>query len=193
MSELTIIVLVVGSYAATNMDNLTLVVSWMLAGKTSAAGLASGYALASLAVLVIAILLGLSSSVIPVKLIGLLGVIPAGLGIYSLIGQFRGAGEATAAHSGSSAALAIAATLTANSVDSIIIFAPMLADTRASIDPFIAVAFLGAAGAWYWLARVASHHVARLKTVTKAAGWIAPLIMIYVGVYILMNTATDVV
>ena len=193
MSELPIIALVVGSYAATNIDNLTLVVSWMLAGKTSAFGLASGYALATFAVLVIAIVLGLSSSVIPIKLIGFLGFIPIGLGIYSLMGQCRGEEESKAAYSKSGAALGIAATLTANSVDSIIIFAPMLADTKASIDPFIAVAFCAVAGAWFWLAKVASHHAARLNAITKAAGWIAPLMMIYVGIYILLNTATDVV
>ena len=193
MSEITIIVLVAGSYAATNVDNLTLLVSWMLAGTTSASGLVSGYVLANLAVLAVSIVLGLSSSVIPVALIGYLGIIPVGLGIYSLIGQFRGQGQAIAANTGNGAALGVAATLTANSVDSIIIFAPMLADSKASIDPFIAVAFLVVAAAWFWMARVASHHAARLEAVSKAAGWIAPLIMIYVGVYILMNTATDVV
>jgi len=193
VSELTIIALVAGSYAATNLDNLTLLVSWMLAGKTSNAGLAGGYALANASVLVIAIILGLSSNVIPVELIGYLGVIPIGLGIYSLVGQIRSHARTVDAHTRSGATLGIAATLTANSVDSIIIFSPMLADSKASVDPFIGIVFVAVAAAWFWIAKLASHHAARLDAVTNAAGWIAPLMMIYVGVYILMNTATDVV
>ncbi|MDH5262568.1 MAG: cadmium resistance transporter [Gammaproteobacteria bacterium] len=193
MSELTIIALVAGSYAATNMDNLTILVSWMLAGKTSFAGIASGYAMATIAVLVSSTILGLSSNVIPVELIGYLGVFPIGLGIYSLIGQIRGGSRQADANTGNAAALGVAATLTGNSADSIIIFSPMLADSKGIVDLYIVSAFVVVAAAWFWMAKVASQRVAKLDAVTNVAGWIAPIIMIYVGIYILMNTATDVV
>ena len=193
MNELTIIALVAGSYAATNMDNLTILVSWMLAGKIPAAGIAGGYAIATGAVLAISTLMGLSANLIPVELIGLLGVFPIGLGIYSLIRQIRGGNDQPGADTGNGAALGVGATLTANSVDSIIVFSPMLADSRSVIDLYIASAFVVVAVAWFWMARIACRHAARLDNVTKIAGWIAPFIMIYVGVYILMNTATDVV
>ena len=193
MSELAIIALVAGSYAATNMDNLTILVSWMLAGKTSSAGIGKGYALATAAVLAISFLLGLSSNVIPIGLIGYLGVIPIGLGIYTLIGQIRGVSQQYDADSGNGAALGVAATLLANSTDSIIIIFPMLADSQAIIDLYIVSAFVVAAAAWFWMAKVASQQAAKLDAVTRVAGWIAPLIMIYVGIYILMDTATDVI
>lgn len=193
MSELTIIALVAGSYAATNMDNLTILVSWMLAGKTSLAGIASGYAMATVAVLVGSTILGSSSNVIPLELIGYLGIFPIGLGIYSLIGQIRGANRQADAAPRSGTAVGVAVTLTANSADSIIIFSPLLADSKAVVDIYIASAFVVVAAAWFWMAKVASQHAARLDGVTKAAGWIAPFIMIYVGIYILMNTATDVI
>ena len=193
MSELTIIALVAGSYAATNMDNLTILVSWMLAGKISFAGIARGYAMATIAVLVSSTILGLSSNVIPVELIGYLGVFPIGLGIYSLIGQIRGGSRQADANTGNAAALGVAATLTGNSADSIIIFSPMLADSKGIVDLYIVSAFVVVAAAWFWMAKVASQRVAKLDAVTNVAGWIAPLIMIYVGIYILMNTATDVV
>jgi len=193
VSELTIIALVAGSYAATNMDNLTILVSWMLAGKISFAGIASGYAMATIAVLVSSTILGLSSNVIPVELIGYLGVFPIGLGIYSLIGQIRGGSRQADANTGNAAALGVAATLTGNSADSIIIFSPMLADSKGIVDLYIVSAFVVVAAAWFWMAKVASQRVAKLDAVTNVAGWIAPIIMIYVGIYILMNTATDVV
>jgi len=193
VSELPIIALVAGAYAATNMDNLTILVSWMLARKISFAGIASGYAMATTAVLVSSTILGLSSNVIPVELIGYLGVFPIGLGIYSLIGQIRGGSRQADANTGNAAALGVAATLTGNSADSIIIFSPMLADSKGIVDLYIVSAFVVVAAAWFWMAKVASQRVAKLDAVTNVAGWIAPLIMIYVGIYILMNTATDVI
>jgi hypothetical protein len=67
VGELTIIALVAGSYAATNIDNLTILISWILAGKIPFAGIARGYAMATIAVLVGSVTLGLSSNVIPVE------------------------------------------------------------------------------------------------------------------------------
>ena len=192
MSELTIIALVAGSYAATNMDNLTILVSWMLAGNISRASVARGYAMATIAVLAVSTILGLSSYAIPVGFIGYLGVIPIGLGVWSLVGQFRGnqQGEVDA---GAGAAFGIGATLTANSVDSIIVFAPLLADSQMVIDAYIASTFIVVAAVWYWMAKFASQRAAKLNVVTKIAGWLAPFIMIFVGIYILMNTSTDVI
>ena len=193
MSELTIIALVAGSYAATNMDNLTILVSWMLAGNISSAGIARGYAMATVAVLAISTILGLSSSVIPIGLIGDLGVFPIGLGIYSLVGQIRGESQQAEVDTGNRAALGIGVTLTANSADSIIIFSPILADSQSIIDLYIASAFIVVAAIWFWMAKVASHRAAGLDAVVRVARWIAPFIMIYVGIYILMDTATDVI
>ena len=194
MGELTIIALVAGSYAATNIDNLTILISWMLAGKIPFAGIASGYAMATIAVLVGAIILGLSTNAIPLELIGYLGIFPIGLGIYSLIGQIRsGSRQAADANTGPGAALGVAITLTVNSADSILVFSPLLADSMAIIDLYIVFAFVVVAAAWFWMAKVVSQHAAKLDVVTRVAGWIAPFIMIYVGIYILMNTATDVI
>jgi cadmium resistance protein CadD (predicted permease) len=69
----------------------------------------------------------------------------------------------------------------------------MLADSMAIIDLYVVSAFVVVAAAWFWMAKVASQQAAKLDAVTKVAGWIAPFIMIYVGIYILMNTATDVI
>lgn len=193
VSELAIIALVAGSFAATNLDNLTVLVSWMLAGTIPAAAIARGYAIATVVVLVVSTLMGFSANLIPVEFIGFLGVFPIGLGIHSLIRQVRGGSDETGSGTGNRAVLGVGATLTANSVDSIIVFSPLLSDSTTIVDLYIATAFVIVATAWFWMAKVACRNVSRLGNVTRIAGWIAPFIMIYVGVYILMNTATDVV
>jgi len=46
---------------------------------------------------------------------------------------------------------------------------------------------------WFGVARLLALHASRLKYVTLAGQWIAPVVMILVGIYILDNTATDLV
>ena len=192
MHELTIIVLVATSYVATNIDNLIILVSYMLSGRVSLAAIAGGYAIATAAVLTISVILGLSSNFMPVGVIGYLGIAPIGLGVYLLIAQFKGESEQADTGTNNAAAVGIGLTLTGNSADSILIFAPLLADSKTTIDFYIASTFIGVAAAWFWIARIASQRAAKLKTVQKLAGWVAPFIMIGAGTYILMNTATDV-
>ena len=44
---------------------------------------------------------------------------------------------------------------------------------------------------WFGLAQILSAHAARLPVVARLGNWLAPLVMIGVGLYILGNTATD--
>jgi len=194
MEQITIIFLALGSYAATNIDNLALLVGWMLSGQVARAQLMAGYAIGALVILAASTLLGLSSSAIPVEWIGFLGVVPIGLGLYTLFGQIRRPEDpGTIESRGHAAVVGIATTLIANSVDTIVVFAPLLADSRVDVDYKILTTFIVVAALWYALAAAMSGQAARLQVVVRIAGWIAPFIMITVGIYILLNTATDVV
>ena len=88
---------------------------------------------------------------------------------------------------------AIASTQLANGVDTIFVFSPLLADSRGDIDYLIVGCFAVMAAAWFGVARFLALHASRLKGVTLAGQWLAPLGMILVGFYILNNTATDLV
>jgi cadmium resistance protein CadD (predicted permease) len=74
-----------------------------------------------------------------------------------------------------------------------VVFAPLLADSSSEIDYLIVSGFIIVAALWFQLASFLSHHAARLELITRLAGWLAPFIMISVGIYILVDTATDVV
>jgi cadmium resistance protein CadD (predicted permease) len=87
----------------------------------------------------------------------------------------------------------IAATLFSNSVDTMLVFAPLLADSNARTDRMIVPAYLAMAVTWFLVAHLLSQRAARLQRVSTAAQWITPLIMIAIGIYILDNTITDVV
>ena len=78
---MTIFVLVASSYFATNVDNLLLLVGWMLGGRDSMGRLAAAYSIAVIAVLLASLAFGLSASAIPVNYIGYLGLVPILLGV----------------------------------------------------------------------------------------------------------------
>lgn len=192
-SAVTIVALVAGSYTATNIDNLLLLVSWMLGRQVSRHEILSGHILAVLAVVGLSILLGLSSSAIPVQYIGYAGIVPMLLGAKMLADRFRNHGrQPTLAGAAGVTTFAMATTLIGNSTDSILVLIPLLSDSRSGYDWIIISAYILMALAWFLLAHLFAHHAAKLKRLTAVATWVAPLIMIGVGLYILNNTMTDV-
>ncbi len=74
-----------------------------------------------------------------------------------------------------------------------LVFAPLFADSLMQINISIAIAFLIAACAWYILAISIGHHANKVELVARYGSWIAPVIMVVLGLYILDNTVTDVV
>jgi cadmium resistance protein CadD (predicted permease) len=193
MYELTLIALIVGTFVSTNVDNLAILVGWLLSGRVEQSHVAAGYALSVTTVIFISAVLGLSSQVIPVQWIGWLGIVPILLGIYALVSQFRGTADADVPEvSGNAAMFGVAATMIANSVDTVIVLAPLLVDTQDHIDPVLIGGFALMAVAWFVLASLLSRSAAKMEVIQRVAAWIAPLIMIAVGFYIISNTATDV-
>ncbi len=196
---LTVSGLVAVTFVATNLDNLVLLVGWMVADGIPARAIFSGYLLGMLGVLLIALLLGLVGYLIPVELLGYLGVIPIALGL-KMLWELRQAAtlvcEAIPAPQVSGVATAFAAvavTQLSNGVDTVLVFAPLLADSREDIDLLIVISFVVVTLLWYAIARLLSGQVQRIRPLTRVGRWIAPVVMILVGIYILGNTGTDMV
>lgn len=191
---MTIIILVASTYVATNVDNLLLLVGWMLGRQESAGRILAGYSLAAIAILLASWSLGLSAGMIPTSYVGYLGLIPIFLGVSLLVQQVRGRKDASTSMNPQKLSLfAVATTLFANSADTMLVFSPLLADSETGTDYVIMSAYLAVALIWYLVALYFSRHAARLQGVSVAAQWLAPLMMIVVGCYILDNTVTDVI
>ncbi len=184
------------AFASTNLDNLLLLVGWQLAKTGSTLQLFAGYALGMLGVLLLAVLLGLVGYLFPIEYLGYLGVIPMLLGIRLLLANFRGVEPVdspppqSALDAGTGVA-ALASTQLSNGVDTVLVFAPLLADSQLIFDAEIAGLFLLLVVAWFGLARFLGEHALKLPVLERLGRWLAPLVMIGVGLYILGNTATD--
>jgi cadmium resistance protein CadD (predicted permease) len=166
----------------------------MLSGQLSRRQIFTGYALAAAAVLVISLLLGQLSAVLPIQYIGYLGLIPIFLGLRMLLANFRSDkkvdDEKPKVGLGT---VGLATTLFSNSVDTVLVLAPLLIDSQYRIDVAIGISYVFVALGWFVLGYFLHHHAARLQWITSAARWLAPLIMIAVGAYIIDNTVTDIV
>lgn len=183
--------LVVASFVATNIDNLVLLIAYLLSPMAKSRQVFLGYFTGTCLLLLLAIFSGQISVFVPVEYLGLFGVVPIILGLKALYNiKFRtesDAGNAIGAVSISS----VASAQLAYGTDTILVFSPLLADSQQFFDYEIAVVFLLAAALWYQLAKFLSSHAARLPFIEKIGMWIAPIVMIVVGMYILNNTTTD--
>lgn len=192
MSTLTILLLVGGGFAATNIDNLFLLIAWMTIAGRSRTPILVGYFLAAVAVLTTIYALGFVSGMLPVEYIGYLGIVPMALGAKMLWDKLRRREmEAEVESPDAPGAIRVGTTLYANSVDSILVLSAMLADSKLQFDYVIMAGYFAAALVFYYLGRIFYSQIAKLEKVTRVAEWVAPLIMLVVGFYILDNTVTD--
>jgi cadmium resistance protein CadD (predicted permease) len=183
------------SFAATNVDNLALLVGWLLAGRGRNMQVFVGHLIGMLAILLLTLAFGLGANLIPVQYVGYLGVIPIALGLKGLYALSRGSGGIESTHEITSAQispLSIAATQVANGVDTILVFGPLLGDSESGVDFILIGGFFAMSLLWFGLARFLEHHASRLTLLERYGHWIAPIVLILVGFYIIADTTTDV-
>ena len=79
----------------------------------------------------------------------------------------------------------------ANGVDTIAVFVPLIAESEATYRLFLSLGFVAASLALAWLATRACTHPSAATPIARYGPKVAPFVMIGIGVYILLNTATD--
>jgi len=190
---MTVLILIAGSFVATNVDNIVLLVGWVTSRQISFGRMALGYAAAVTAVFLVSLFLEQVSSVIPVRYIGYLGLVPIVLGLQMLLSRHQQReGSATGSGPSQLSIAAVATTLFSSSLDTILVFSSLLADSNNTADAMMILGYGLTAFLWLLFAGFLSRHAARLHKLSAAAQWLAPVVMIVVGSYILLNTATDI-
>ena len=185
---ITALVLVPVAYAATNIDNLLIMAS-LGAGRASRRNLITGFVVASLAVLAVASSAMFIDRIVPPEVLGYLGFVPISIGVYLLL--FTGNVGLTTAGRGT-AWPAISGLLLANSGDTIFAVGPLFAESGRDARLGLAVGFALVATVWLLLILTLSERVARSAVLARLGHRIAPWMMILVGLYILSDSATDV-
>jgi cadmium resistance protein CadD (predicted permease) len=186
---ITAMLLVPVAYAATNLDNLLIMAS-LGANPASRRNVILGFVAASIAVLMIASLASFIENLVPARLLGYIGFVPISIGVYLLFSNKASAGGET---NSVAAWPAIAVLLFANSGDTVFALGPLFAESGDDARIGLATGFTLISGLWLLLILTVSSKVAESATLSRLGHRLAPWMMIIVGLYILADTATDVV
>ena len=195
---LTIIAVTAGAFIGTNLDNLILLVALYSRFPKRTRTVATGYVGGMLLIGGISIAVGEGGDIIPLESLGMLGVVPIALGIIALFQLFQSrqngeTGKLASEVSNKAVFFSVLTTQLSNGADSIITFSIFLAESTDATDYLIALTFLGMTGVFAWLAYYLLKHRKLSDVVDRYGHYVTPFILILVGVYILSNTASDLI
>ena len=194
---LTLLGLVAGSFIATNMDNLLLLVVLLGANVRRRSAVLMGFLCSAISVICVSALGVAVEGMIGPGLIGYLGVVPLLLGVHMLYRSWSGVPaaneqfESLANSAEPKIWLSTFILMFSNSGDSVAVFLPLLAESGRSALPLIVGSYLAMALMWAGLSYLISGQQGLARRLEHRAEKIVPWIMIAVGIYILMDTATD--
>ena len=195
---LTIIAVTAGAFIGTNLDNLILLVALYSRFPQRTRMVATGYISGMLLIGLISVVVGEGGNLIPLDSLGMLGVVPIALGIMALFQLFQNrqsgeTGKLASEVSNKAVFFSVLTTQLSNGADSIITFSIFLAESTDATDYLIALTFLGMTGVFGWLAYYLLKHRKISDVVDRYGPYVTPFILILVGVYILSNTASDLI
>ena len=190
---LALMLLVCGGFAATNLDNLVLMVVLLSAQPQNRAATTLGFVAAAITVLCVSMLGAVIGTGLDPGIIGYMGFAPLLIGIYLLIksSQSRTIDAGTSPGSQASGILATFLLMLGNSGDSVAVFFPLLAESERNsllweISAFLLMVLLWAALAWK-----ISEQPALAGRIERVGEKLVPWVMIAAGIYILLDTGTD--
>jgi cadmium resistance protein CadD (predicted permease) len=197
MAEIfTIIAVTAGAYIGTNLDNLVLLIALYARYKQHSGLVSAGYVAGMLVIAAICLLIGEVGELIPITYLGLLGVIPIMTGCIALLRLSRRTpagetGNVVMNSSRNTIFITVLMTQLSNAADSIITFSILLADSADASDYVIGSTFMAMVVVFIWLAQYSLRHHRLNAFLERYGHFVTPFILIVVGIYILSNTASD--
>lgn len=195
-SFLAIVPVTAAAYIATNLDNFVLLVSLLARFRSRPLAVASGYLACMGLVGVVGFLIGEAANTAPVEYLGFLGLIPVSIGVIGIIRLFpgrqdRGTGDARSIDSGHTVFVTTLLAQLGNAADSLVTFGILFADSAQAADYLILLTLIMMAGVFVLAAAYAVRHPNMGRIIERFADRITPFILLFVGIYVLMNTGTD--
>ena len=175
------------AYAATNVDNFVALLG-LTARGTPARSIVLGFSLSAVSVLALSTLFTLLSYAIAPGFLRYLGFVPMAIGLRLLANVND---EGTVPAPAQVTAASVFAFLAVSSMDTIATFGPLLAESEPAVRLSIILGYLAMASVMIRAVLKASHAASRVLGDRRSMRYLAPAIMIAVGVYILLNTGTD--
>ena len=189
-----VVAVAAGAFMATNLDNLVLMIGLFGRYDDRRYEVLFGYLVGMLVIGAATFYVGKLAGNAPVQYLGLLGVVPVLIGLAEIMRLFRNKGvvkDPVVPGAGSTAVVATLLAQLGNSTDTIITYSVLFSDANDLADLLVVLSFAGMALLLVLVAYLALRHPWLSRPVQLYGHYITPLILITVGMYVLSNTALD--
>jgi len=191
-----IVPIAVGAYFATNMDNFILLAALLARYRRQTINVVAGYLACMLILGIVGFGVSEIANYVPVRYLGLLGIVPIYIGVVELLRIHRGkekiaAATETSLDSNHRVFLTTLISQLGNGADTILIFGILFADSTPAADALIMFTLAAMAITFVLVAMYAVRHPTTSSVISRYAHRVLPFVLIIVGVYVLANTATD--
>lgn len=191
---LAVVGLTAASFVSTSLDNFILLLGFYADERYARGRVLLGYTASTVGMVLLAHGAAAAAETAPSHLLGTLGLIPMGLGVWGLFRLVRPASlEAAGEEAPPRGFLAVLGVMLANSGDSLAVLVSVFADTAESLEIWViatAVAMtLGYGIVARWFAGIPGV-AARMRRYSRV---VLPFLLIAIGAYILANSPTDAV
>ncbi|WP_144145973.1 cadmium resistance transporter [Paraburkholderia sp. BCC1884] len=196
---LSLALLAIAAYAATNVDNLFVLLAFLAQAKDGRARVIAGQLAGSLTLIAASILLAALLTRLPAGYVGLLGVLPIGVGLYQAWERFgprnaradhaQGEPDSLKANRGSSW-WTVAGVAVANGSDNLAVYVPLYAGHSHGEGAFVSLVFVAMIGLWCALALWLVEHPLLGAPIRRYGSVLLPLILVVIGISVIVQNDT---
>ncbi|WP_211245684.1 cadmium resistance transporter [Actinomadura oligospora] len=173
----------VGLFAGTNVDDIIVLTVLFLSARASGSprvweiwgGQYAGFVLLVLGSVVAA--LGLA--VVPDAWVGLLGVVPLGLGVKGLVAAVRARGDGSPVVA--SGLVAVAGVTVANGADNVSVYTPVFRAVGTASTVVMVCVFLVGVAVWCLAGSLLGAHKKVIEVVGRHGHWLVPTVFVVIG------------
>jgi cadmium resistance protein CadD (predicted permease) len=180
------------AFMGTTVDDLVILAVLFMArrstGRPRAATIVAGQYAGFAGILAVALTAAAGLAVVPDQWVGLLGLVPIGVGVWGLW-RLRGRDRDPRPVLSATGAQ-IAAITFANGADNISVFTPLFRSLHVAGSLTAVIVFLILVAVWCATGAVLGGHRIAIATLGRISGWIVPTVFLAVGVLILMTSGT---
>ena len=189
----------IGLFAATNIDDIVVLTVLFLAssrGKPRPWQIVAGPYLGFITLVVISVIAALGLTIVPDEWVGFLGLIPLGIGIWTLIRGLRRNGDDDDDDDDSKITAVglwgVAGITIANGADNISLYTPIFRTSAPSDVAIMIVVFLILVAVWCAAGRLIGTNKAVTEGLERVEHWLVPAVFIGLGLFILIESGVMV-
>lgn len=177
------------AFVSTNIDDIFILMLFYSNGRFRESTIVIGQYLGIASLVIVSLIAAYIGGFFDQRYVGLLGLFPIYLGVRQVVSVFKKDDEEEETNI-KSGVLAIAGVTIANGADNIGVYVPLLSTMSIVEKIQLLVVFAIATFLWCMAAKYLAHHPLIAKQLSRYGHLITPVVLIFLGVFILFESGT---